>query len=94
MADRAKTRESLQRLADFVGGRTGSLGFEDGPDGSPADPGGVYARGVNAPGTWTSALAGQEAESVKEPFNKLAGDFAGLYSILVSEKDSPSLQDD
>ncbi|VEI16323.1 Uncharacterised protein [Actinomyces viscosus] len=70
------------------------MGFEDGSDGSPADPGGAYARGVNASDTWTSALADQEAESVREPVNRLAEDFASLYSILVSERDSPSLQDD
>ena len=29
MADKAKTRENLQKLADFVGTKTRSLGFEE-----------------------------------------------------------------
>lgn len=94
MADKAKTRENLQKLADFVNMKTTSLGFEDEPDGSPADPGSKFASGINAEDTWTSTLANQEADSVKEPLNKLADDFTSLHDTLVSEKDSPSLQDD
>ena len=73
---------------------TTSLGFEDGPDGSSADPGSKFASGINAEDTWTSTLANQEADSVKKPLNDLANDFTSLYDTLVSEKDSPSLQDD
>ena len=94
MADKAKTRENLQKLADFVGTKTRSLGFEDGPNGQPANPGSTYAQGINAADTWTSTLADQEAASVTEPLNKLAGDFADLYGLLNQEKNSDALKDD
>lgn len=94
MADKAKTRENLQKLADFVNTKTTSLGFEDGPNGEPANPGSQFASGINAPDTWTSTLADQEADSVIEPLNKLSDDFAHLYGTLTSEIDSPSLRDD
>lgn len=94
MADKAKTRENLQKLADFVGTKTKSLGFEDGPNGEAANPGSTYAQGINAADTWTSTLADQEASSVTEPLNNLAGDFAGIYDTLNQEKDSDTLKDD
>ncbi|WP_243859130.1 hypothetical protein [Actinomyces sp. ZJ308] len=94
MVDKAKTRENLQKLADFVGTKTRSLGFEDGPNGEAANPGSTYALGINAPDTWTSTLADQEADSVREPLNNLASDFAGLHETLSSETNSPSLQDE
>ena len=94
MADKAKTRENLQKLADFVGTKTKSLGFEDGPNGEAANPGSTYAQGINAADTWTSTLADQEAASVTEPLNQLAADFADLYGLLNQEKDSDALKDD
>ena len=92
--DNAKKRENLQKLADFVGTKTRSLGFEDGPNGEAANPGSTYAQGINAGDTWTSTLADQEAASVKEPLNKLAGDFADLYGLLNQEINSDALKDD
>ena len=91
MSDNAKKRENLQKLADFVGTKTRSLGFEDG---EAANPGSTYAKGINAADTWTSTLADQEATSVTEPLNTLASDFADLYDTLNQEKNSDALKDD
>lgn len=93
MSDNAKKRENLQKLADFVGTKTRSLGFENGPNGEAANPGSTYAKGINAADTWTSTLADQEATSVTEPLNTLASDFADLYDTLNQEKNSDALKD-